>query len=51
MAPKMLTDKVHQPLKIQKVNIGTEEEPKFTKIGDYWDEETMARINYLLHEF
>ena len=47
----MSTDKFHQPLKIQEVNIGIEEEPKFTNIGDYWDEETMANIHDLLHEF
>ena len=51
MAPKMDIDKFNQPLKIQKVNIGTEEEPKFMNIGDYWDEETMAKITNLLHEF
>ena len=40
-----------QPLKIRKVNIGTEENPKFVSVGDYWDEETMAKIMDLLHEF
>ena len=40
-----------QPLKIKKVNIGTEENPKFASVGDYWDEETMAKITDLLHEF
>ena len=45
------TDKFNQPLNIQKVNIGTAEELKFTNIGDYWDEETMAKITDLLHEF
>ena len=47
----MPTDKVHQLLKIQKVNIGTEEEPKLSNIGDYWDKETMEKIIDLLHEF
>ena len=50
-ASKMPTDKINQPLKIQKVNIGTEEEPKFVNIGDYWDEETMEKIIDLLHVF
>ena len=50
-ALEMSTDKVHQPLNIQKVNIGIEDEPKFTNIGDYWDEETMEKIIDLLHEF
>ena len=40
-----------QPLNIRKVNIGTEENPKFTSVGDYWDEETMEKITDLLHEF
>ena len=47
----MLAYKSHQPLKIQKVNIGTEEEQKFMNIGYYWDEETMENITDLLHEF
>ena len=38
-------------MKIKKVNIGLEENPKFANIGDYWDEETMAKIMDLLHEF
>ena len=42
---------MNQPLKIRKVNIGTEEQPKFTNVGDFWDEETIAKITYLLHEF
>ena len=40
-----------QLLKIRKVNIGTEENPKFASVGDYWDEETMAKIMDLLHGF
>ena len=42
---------MNQPLKIRKVNIGTEENPKFANVGDYWDEETMAKIIDMLHEF
>ena len=40
-----------QPLKIRKINIGTENNPKFARVGDYWDEETMVKITDLLHEF
>jgi len=40
-----------KPLKIVKVNIGTEEVPKFSFIVDYWDEETMGKITDLLHEY
>ena len=42
---------MNQPLNIKKVNIGTEEKPNFTNIRDYWDEEMMAKITDLLHEF
>ena len=50
-APDIPNDPMSQPLKIRKVNIGTEENPKFVSIGDYWDEVTMAKITDLLHEF
>ena len=49
--PDIPTDSMSQPLKIRKVNIGLEENPKFSNIGDYWDKETMAKIMYLLYEF
>ena len=49
--PDVLTDPMNQPLKIRKVNIGIEENPKFASIGDYWEEETMANITDMLHEF
>ena len=51
MASKMLTDKVQQPLKIQKVNIGMTEDPKFANVGDYSNEDTMVKITDLLYEF
>ena len=38
-------------LEIKKVNIGSLENPKFANIGDYWDEEKVAKITYLLHEY
>ena len=50
-APKISMYQMNQPLKIMKVNIGTEEQLKFTNVGDYWDEEMMAKIIDLLHEF
>ena len=40
-----------KPLKIKKVNIGSEDNPNFANIGYYWDEETVAKIIDLLHEF
>ena len=39
------------PLKIKKVNIGFPENPKFAKIGDYWNEDTVGKFTNLLHEF
>ena len=50
-APDVPTDPMSQPLNIRKVNIGTEEHPKFASFGDYWDEETMEKIIDMLHEF
>ena len=38
-------------LKIKKVDIGSEDNPKFDNIQDYWDEEIIAKITDLLHEF
>jgi hypothetical protein len=38
-------------MKIKKVNIETEEKPKITNIGYYWDNETMEMIIELLHEY
>ena len=42
-------DPMNQPLKI--VNIWIEDNPKVASVRDYWDEETMAKITNLLHEF
>ena len=39
-----------KPLKKKKVNIGSPENPKFVNIGDYWDDETVAKITDLVHE-
>ena len=50
-APDVPIDPMTQSLNIKKVNIGTDENPKFTNVGEYWDEETMAKITDLLHEF
>jgi CTP:phosphocholine cytidylyltransferase-like protein len=40
-----------QPLKLKKVNIGSEENPKMASIGDYWDEKTMTKIHTLFWEY
>jgi hypothetical protein len=39
------------PIKVNKVNIGTTENPKMESIGDYWDEQTIERITKLLCEY
>ena len=50
-SPDISMDSMSHPLKIQKFNIGMEENPKFANVGDYWDDETLAKIMNLLHEF
>jgi hypothetical protein len=40
-----------KPLRVNKVNIGMTENPKFEKIGDYWNEEIVVKIANLLHEY
>ena len=42
---------ISEPLKNQQVNSGTEEEPKFVKIGDNWDEDTIGKVAELMHEY
>jgi len=38
-------------LKTKQVNISTEEEPKFTKIRDYWDNNTVEKVSELFCEY
>ena len=38
-------------MKIKEVHIGSPKNPKFTNIIDYWDEEAVAKIVDLLHEY
>ena len=45
------TDQFLKPLKIKKVNIGSEENLKFANIGDYQDDNIVGNITDLLHEF
>ena len=51
VAPNMSMESMSQSLRIWKVNIGSAKNPKFSNVGDYWDEKTMAKITNLLHEF
>jgi hypothetical protein len=39
------------PIKMNKFNIVTIDNPKMASIGDYWDEQTVERIIELLHEY
>jgi hypothetical protein len=39
------------PVKVNKVNIGTTENPKMENNGDYWDEQKIERITELLHDY
>lgn len=36
---------------MKQVNIGSEEDPKFADIIDYWDEDTVGKVSKLLHEY
>ena len=47
----ILSDQLLKPLKIKKVNIGSPKNPKFTNIGDYWDEATVAKITDFQHGY
>ena len=39
------------PLKLKKVTISSLENPKFSNIRYYWDDEIVGNITDLLHEF
>lgn len=38
-------------IKKKLVNIGSEAEPKFVHIGNYWDEDAVGKVSELLHEY
>ena len=38
-------------MKIKEVHIGSARNPKFANIGNYWDDEAVAKITDLLHEY
>ena len=46
--PKLEIPEITEKVKTKKINIGIEANPKFASIGDYWDEETIGNIAYLL---
>lgn len=39
------------PVKTKQVNIGTEVEPKFAMLGDYWHDTTVDKVIELLYEY
>ena len=42
--PQLEIPAITEPIKIKKINIGTDTEPKFVSIGDYWD----LKVNVVL---
>lgn len=49
--PQTENPHVTEPLKIHKLNIRSDTEPKFAKIGDYWDEDTFHKVPKLLRKY
>jgi hypothetical protein len=49
--PRVELPFIGQPIKIKKVNIGTEQTPKLANVGDYWNAATIDKITELLHEY
>ena len=49
--PQLEIPAITEPIKIKKINIGTDAEPKFASIGDYWNDETVGQIADLLHDY
>ena len=49
--PQIENPNIIVPLKTKQVNIGTEAEPKFTKIGDYQDDAIVDKVAELLREY
>ena len=46
--PKLEIHEIVEKVKIKKINIGTEADPKLASIGDHWDDETVGHIASLL---
>jgi hypothetical protein len=49
--PRVEPPYIGQPIKIKKVNIGTEKTPNLANVGDYWAASTIDKIKELLHEY
>jgi hypothetical protein len=48
--PLIESEVISKLIKLNKVNIGTTEQPKMANIGDYWDEQTIENIIEFLSE-
>ena len=46
--PKLQIPKIAKKVKIKKINIVIEADPKVASIGNYWDDETVGHITDLL---
>ena len=51
VGPEIAMLDVAQLVGTQHVNIGSEAVPKFSKIGVYWDDDTISKVTELLHEY
>jgi hypothetical protein len=49
--PPIESEVIFVPIKIKKVNIGTNKHPKMASIGDYWDEPIVDSITELLCKY
>ena len=49
--PHIENPNITMPLKMKQVNSGTVTEPKFMKIGDYWDDAMVDKVIKLLCEY
>jgi hypothetical protein len=49
--PRVEIPFIRMPINIKKVNIGSEDTPKFANVGDYWDVATIDKITELLYEY
>eukprot|EP00253_Pinus_taeda_P006591 PITA_06591 len=49
--PTIKDPDITAPLKTKQVNIGTEEQPKYATLADYWDNATLEKVIELLREY
>jgi len=49
--PQLENPDIIEPLKTRQLNFGMEAEPKFAKIGDYWNDATIDKVAELLREY